>query len=79
MTYDCLSPGIRSDQVEGLARLTDREFNTTKKSVTSAPACPPTPSPAVPIALGADHAMENKLKHTGRNGDHTHSRRLVWQ
>ena len=37
--------------------LTERELRTTRKSVISAPACPPTPTPAVPIALGAVQAV----------------------
>jgi hypothetical protein len=31
------------------------ELRIIKKSVISAPSCPPTPRPAEPIALGADH------------------------
>ena len=38
---------------------TERELSTTRKSVISAPAWPPKPSPAVPIALGADQAPNN--------------------
>jgi hypothetical protein len=39
---------------------TERVFRTTKKSVISAPAWPPKPKPAVPMALGADHADKSQ-------------------
>lgn len=39
--------------------LTARVLRTIRKSVISAPACPPTPIPAEPIALGADHACKS--------------------
>lgn len=41
---------------------TERELSTTRKSVISAPAWPPKPTPAVPIALGADQASNNKIR-----------------
>ena len=47
-------PGAKTKQVP-----TERELSTTRKSVISAPAWPPRPSPAVPIALGADQAPNN--------------------
>ena len=50
----------------GGGRLTEREFNTTRKSVISAPAWPPTPTPARPIALGADQAKDGRVIVTAR-------------
>jgi hypothetical protein len=47
---------------------TERELSTTRKSVISAPAWPPKPRPAVPIALGADQAPNNhKIRLKGSN------------
>ena len=43
-------------RTNGDGRLTERELSTMRKSVISAPAWPPTPTPARPIALGADQA-----------------------
>ena len=47
---------VRITHVASRVILTAREFKTTRKSVISAPAWLPTPRPAVPMALGADHA-----------------------
>ena len=61
--YNCLQMNSivsASRQIRGIAdghnSLTDWVFSTIKKSVISAPAWVPTPRPAVPMALGADHA-----------------------
>lgn len=50
--------------------LTAREFKTTRKSVISAPAWLPTPRPAVPIALGADHAVASGERASGGEAYH---------
>ena len=42
--------------------LTERELRTTRKSVISAPAWKPPPSPASPMALGADHAVRRTFE-----------------
>ena len=50
---------VKSDNVQNILP-TACVFSTTRKSVISAPAWPPTPKPAVPIALGADHAERSQ-------------------
>jgi hypothetical protein len=60
-TYHCLWPERWSeDRIEGSANHTDLELRTTRKSVISAPVCTPTPKPAEPMALGADHAVTSQ-------------------
>ena len=55
IAYKTGNQSVEPDNVQKVLR-TARVFSTTRKSVISAPAWPPTPNPAVPIALGADHA-----------------------